>query len=381
MNVYFDNAATTPMRKEVIQSISEVMEQCYGNPSSTHAYGRSAKTYIETARKGIARLLNAAPQEIIFTSGGTESDNMILSCAVKDLNVKTIISSPIEHHAVIHALDALKKNQKINVRYLKLDAQGNIDLNDLEESLKIDNSKKLVSLMHVNNEIGNILNLHEVGNLCHNNNALFHTDAVQGVGHYLFDLKNLPVDFLSSASHKYHGPKGIGFSFVRKNSGLEPFIYGGAQERGLRAGTESVHNIVGMHEALDISHKKLEVEKKQILLLKNHFKKGLIEIFPNVHFNGNSSENNLSTYTVLNVALPIDEKKASLLDFHLDLKGIACSKGSACQSGSSQGSHVLNHIQNQKIKKMSSLRFSFSSFNNIDEVDYVLETLKEFVTQ
>jgi len=381
MNVYFDNAATTPLRKEVIKTISRVMEECFGNPSSTHSFGRTAKTYIETARKGIASLLNALPQEIIFTSGGTESDNMILNCAVKDLNVKTIISSPIEHHAVIHALDALKKNQKINVRYLKLDAQGNIDLNDLEESLKIDNSKKLVSLMHVNNEIGNILNLHEVGNLCHNNNALFHTDAVQGVGHYLFDLKNLPVDFLSSASHKYHGPKGIGFSFVRKNSGLEPFIYGGAQERGLRAGTESVHNIVGMHEALDISHKKLEVEKKQILFLKNHFKKGLIEIFPNVHFNGNSSENNLSTYTLLNVALPIDEKKASLLDFHLDLKGIACSKGSACQSGSSQGSHVLNHIQNQKIKKMSSLRFSFSSFNNIDEVDYVLETLKEFVTQ
>ena len=381
MNVYFDNAATTPLRKEVIKTISRVMEECFGNPSSTHSFGRTAKTYIETARKGIASLLNALPQEIIFTSGGTESDNMILNCAVKDLNVKTIISSPIEHHAVIHALDALKKNQKINVRYLKLDAQGNIDLNDLEESLKIDNSKKLVSLMHVNNEIGNILNLHEVGNLCHNNNALFHTDAVQGVGHYLFDLKNLPVDFLSSASHKYHGPKGIGFSFVRKNSGLEPFIYGGAQERGLRAGTESVHNIVGMHEALEISHKKLEVEKKQILFLKNHFKKGIIEIFPNVHFNGNSSENNLSTYTLLNVALPIDEKKASLLDFHLDLKGIACSKGSACQSGSSQGSHVLNHIQNQKIKKMSSLRFSFSSFNNIGEVDYVLETLKEFVTQ
>ena len=381
MNVYFDNAATTPLRKEVIKTISRVMEECFGNPSSTHSFGRTAKTYIETARKGIASLLNALPQEIIFTSGGTESDNMILNCAVKDLNVKTIISSPIEHHAVIHALDALKKNQKINVRYLKLDAQGNIDLNDLEESLKIDNSKKLVSLMHVNNEIGNILNLHEVGNLCHINNALFHTDAVQGVGHYLFDLKNLPIDFLSSASHKYHGPKGIGFSFVRKNSGLEPFIYGGAQERGLRAGTESVHNIVGMHEALDISHKKLEVEKKQILFLKNHFKKGLIEIFPDVQFNGNSSDNNLSTYTLLNVALPIDETKSSLLDFHLDLKGIACSKGSACQSGSSQGSHVLNHIQNQKTKKMSSLRFSFSSFNNIDEVDYVLETLKEFVAQ
>ena len=381
MNVYFDNAATTPLRKEVIQTISRVMEECFGNPSSTHAFGRTAKTYIETARKGIASLLNALPQEIIFTSGGTESDNMILNCAVKDLHVKTIISSPIEHHAVLHALDALKKNKKIKVRYLKLDSKGNVDLNDLEQALKCDASKKLVSLMHINNEIGNILNLYEVGSICHENNAFFHTDAVQGVGHYSFDLNNLPIDFLSSASHKYHGPKGIGFSFVRKNSGLEPFIYGGAQERGLRAGTESVHNIVGMHKALEISYENLEEEKNQILILKNHFKKGLKDIFPNLHFNGNSSENELSTYTLLNVALPIDEKKINLLDFHLDLKGIACSKGSACQSGSDQGSHVLNHIQSRDTKKMSSLRFSFSSFNNIGEVDYVLETLKEFTKE
>lgn len=378
MNVYFDNAATTPLRKEVIQAISRVMEECFGNPSSTHAFGRTAKTYIENARKGIASLLNALPQEIIFTSGGTESDNMILNCAVKDLHVKTIISSPIEHHAVLHALDALKKNKKIKVRYLKLDSKGNVDLNDLEQALKCDTSKKLVSLMHINNEIGNILNLYKVGSICHENNAFFHTDAVQGVGHYSFDLNNLPIDFLSSASHKYHGPKGIGFSFVRKNSGLEPFIYGGAQERGLRAGTESVHNIVGMHKALEISYENLEEEKNQILILKNHFKKGLKDIFPNLHFNGNSSENELSTYTLLNVALPIDEKKINLLDFHLDLKGIACSKGSACQSGSDQGSHVLNHIQSRDTKKMPSLRFSFSSLNNIGEVDYVLETLKEF---
>ena len=381
MNVYFDNAATTPLRKEVIQTISRVMEECFGNPSSTHAFGRTAKTYIETARKGIASLLNALPQEIIFTSGGTESDNMILNCAVKDLHVKTIISSPIEHHAVLHALDALKKNKKIKVRYLKVDSNGNLDLNDLERALKCDASKKLVSLMHINNEIGNILNLYKVGSICHENNAFFHTDAVQGVGHYSFDLNNLPIDFLSSASHKYHGPKGIGFSFVRKNSGLEPFIYGGAQERGLRAGTESVHNIVGMHKALEISYENLEEEKNQILILKNHFKKGLKDIFPNLHFNGNSSENELSTYTLLNVALPIDEKKVNLLDFHLDLKGIACSKGSACQSGSDNGSHVLNHIQSTDTKKMPSLRFSFSSFNNIAEVDYVLETLKEFATQ
>ena len=269
MNVYFDNAATTPMRKEVIQSVSLIMNECFGNPSSTHAFGRTAKTHIETARKGIAKLLNAAPQEIIFTSGGTESDNMILNCAVKDLGVNTLISSPIEHHAILHAIDALKKTFKIKVAYVNIDESGSVDLNHLEKLLQEDDSKKLVSLMHVNNEIGNILDLQKVGDICHNNQALFHTDAVQGIGHFYFDLEQLPVDFLSSAAHKFHGPKGIGFSFVRKNSGLDPFIYGGAQERGLRAGTESVHNIVGMHKALELAYKNLKEEKKEIVSLRS----------------------------------------------------------------------------------------------------------------
>ena len=380
MKVYFDNAATTPMRKEVIESISSVMEECYGNPSSSHAFGRTAKTYIETARKAIANLLNAMPQEIIFTSGGTESDNMILNCAVKDLKVTTLISSSIEHHAVLHALEALQKIHKINIAYVKVDHKGTIDLNHLEQLLQKDDSKKLVSLMHVNNEIGNILDLKKVGNMCHKYEALFHTDAVQGIGHFEFDLEELPIDFLSSAAHKFHGPKGIGFSFIRKNSGLEPFIHGGAQERGLRAGTESVHNIVGMHKALQIAYLNLKKEKKLVASIKEHFKSSLLNIFPEVKFNGCSGENSISTYTLINVAFPISQEKASLLDFHLDLKGIACSKGSACQSGSNSGSHVLNTIQSDEIKSWPSLRFSFSIFNTKEEVDYVMNVLEEFVS-
>ena len=380
MKVYFDNAATTPMRKEVIESISSVMEECYGNPSSSHAFGRTAKTYIETARKAIANLLNAMPQEIIFTSGGTESDNMILNCAVKDLKVTTLISSSIEHHAVLHALEALQKIHKINIAYVKVDHKGTIDLNHLEQLLQKDDSKKLVSLMHVNNEIGNILDLKKVGNMCHKYEALFHTDAVQGIGHFEFDLEELPIDFLSSAAHKFHGPKGIGFSFIRKNSGLEPFIHGGAQERGLRAGTESVHNIVGMYKALQIAYQNLKKEKKLVASIKEHFKSSLLNIFPEVKFNGCSGENSISTYTLINVAFPISQEKASLLDFHLDLKGIACSKGSACQSGSTSGSHVLNTIQSDEIKSWPSLRFSFSIFNTKEEVDYVMNVLEEFVS-
>ena len=378
MNVYFDNAATTPIRKEVIQVISSVMENCFGNPSSVHAYGRTAKTNLETSRKGIAAALNAAPQEIIFTSGGTESDNMILHSAVKDLGVKTIISSSIEHHAILHAMDALKLLHGIEVLFVNLLDDGSIDLKNLAFLLQKDNSKKLVSLMHVNNEIGNILDLTKVGELCHVNNALFHTDAVQGIGHYTFDMDQLPVDFLSAAAHKFHGPKGVGFSFVRKNSGLQPSIHGGSQERGLRAGTESVHNIVGMCKALELAYANLNSEKKQVLDLKRYFIEKISILFPNVVFNGLSGSDNGSTFTLVNVALPISKEKSSLLDFHLDLKGIACSKGSACQSGSSSGSHVLNAVQQSTIKDWPSLRFSFSIFNSKKEVDYLMEVLKDF---
>ena len=378
MNIYFDNAATTPLRTEVISSISEVMQECFGNPSSTHAFGRTAKTHIETARKEIAKQINAAPQEIIFTSGGTESDNMILHCAVKDLGVKRIISSPIEHHAVLHAIEALEEVFGISTAYVKTDDKGVVDLGDLEALLKSSKEKTLVSLMHVNNEIGNVLDLEVVGKLCHQYEAYFHTDAVQGIGHFTFDMETLPVDFLSAAAHKFHGPKGIGFSYVRKNSGLQSFIYGGAQERGLRAGTESVHNIVGMNKALKLAYKNLEDERQKVLDVKNHFIDQIITVFPEVQFNGLCDDPDKSTYTLVNVALPIPKEKALMLDFHLDLNGIACSKGSACQSGSQSGSHVLNTIRSRKTDDWPSLRFSFSILNSKREVDHLIQVLKEF---
>ena len=378
MNIYFDNAATTPLRKEVISTISEVMEACFGNPSSTHAFGRTAKTFVETARKGIAKQISAAPQEIIFTSGGTESDNMILHCAVKDLGVKRIISSPIEHHAILHAMEALEQLFGITTAYVKTDEKGTVDLEHLEMLLKSDEEKTLVSLMHVNNEIGNVLDLEKVGSLCHEYNAYFHTDAVQGIGHFTFDMEKLPVDFLSAAAHKFHGPKGVGFSFIRKDSGLQAFIHGGAQERGLRAGTESVHNIVGMCKALELAYENLNEERKEVLAVKTYFIDQITTLFPEVQFNGLCNDLTQITYTLVNIALPIPEEKALMLDFHLDLNGIACSKGSACQSGSQSGSHVLRSLRSNRKEEWPSLRFSFSILNSKKEVDRLIEVLKDF---
>ena len=377
MNVYFDNAATTPIRAEVVDEIRNCMLETYGNPSSTHSFGRSAKAKLENARKIIASYLNASSKEIIFTSGGTESDNMLIRCAVKDLGVTTIISSKLEHHAVLHTLDELEKNG-IKIKYVETNKKGQINYVDLENKLNENDSKKLVTLMYINNEIGNILDIERVGALCKQNQAFFHTDAVQGVAHFNIDVKKCNIDFLSAAAHKFHGPKGVGFSYVKKNSGINPFIFGGAQERGLRAGTEALQNIIGMEKAISISYDLLDKEKAYIESIKKYFIESIKKIFPHIHFNGCSSDPKLSTYTLVNVAIPVVKKKASLLDFQLDLKGIACSKGSACQSGSNQGSHVLKEVQGVKHNDWPSLRFSFSSFNTKKEVDYLMDILKEF---
>ena len=378
MPIYFDNAATSPLRKEVIESINEVLLKTYGNPSSNHSFGRKAKNLIENSRKIIASTLNVSPQEIIFTSGGTESDNMLLRSAVEDLNVKTIISTKIEHHAILHALDYLEK-KNISVVYLPLDKNGEFKYKDLDEALSFNDSKKLVSLMHVNNEIGNMIDLEYISKICQSRRALLHTDAVQSVGHYKIDLNKIKIDFLSAAAHKFHGPKGVGFSFVRKNSGLNPFILGGSQERGLRAGTESVHNIVGMSKALELAYKNLEDESKYIRKLKKYAILKINELIPESHFNGNCDKDDKSAYNLINVNLPISSEKKDLLDFQLDLKGIACSKGSACQSGSDQGSHVLEIVVPENLKNRPSLRFSFSSFNSKDEIDFLIKTIREFI--
>ncbi len=377
-HVYLDNAATTQVHKEVIEKMQDALANSYGNPSSTHSFGRTAKTAIESARKAIAKYINAQPSEIIFTSGGTEADNMILRCAVRDLGVETIITTRIEHHAVLHTVEELSANGLISLEYVDLDLDGNPKLDHLEQLLQKDNRKKLVSLMHVNNEIGNMVDLEAITTLSKKYNALVHSDTVQSLGHFDWDVKAFPIDFLTAAAHKFHGPKGIGFAFIRKNSGMSCMIAGGSQERGLRAGTESFHNIVGLEEAFKLAYDNLEKEKGYVEDLKKYFIEKIKSDIPEAQFNGLSGDMEKSTYTLVNVRLPIPEEKALMLMFNLDIKGIACSKGSACQSGSDTGSHVLSEILTPEEMKKPSVRFSFSTYNTKEDIDYTIDVLKEY---
>ncbi|MFH6605157.1 cysteine desulfurase family protein [Maribacter algicola] len=377
--IYLDNAATTQVRENVIVKMQDALANFYGNPSSTHSYGRSARTAIESARKTIAKELNAQASEIIFTSGGTEADNMILRCAVRDLGVKTIITTKIEHHAVLHTVEDLAKEGGIDLHYVDLDVYGNPKIDHLEKLLKQDDSKKLVSLMHVNNEIGNMIDIDAFCNLSKENGALFHSDTVQSIGHYKWDVQKTSADFLTAAAHKFHGPKGIGFAFIRKNSGMGCMISGGSQERGYRAGTEAFHNIVGLEEAFVAAYEHLDAEIEYVSDLKKYFIEGIEREIPDAKFNGLSGDLDKSTYTLTNLCLPVSKEKALMLLFHLDIKGIACSKGSACQSGSDAGSHVLSEILSEEDLKKPSLRFSFSVYNTKEELDYTINTLKEFV--
>ncbi|MCM4153151.1 cysteine desulfurase [Arenibacter sp. N53] len=376
--VYLDSAATTQVRPEVISRMQDALANSYGNPSSSHGFGRTAKTAIEKARKTVAKYLNAHPAEIIFTSGGTEADNMILRCSVRDLGVNTIITSKIEHHAVLHTAQALASEYGVELQFVDLDSVGNPDLTHLESLLKRDESKKLVSLMHVNNEIGNTLDIETIGNLCEDYNALFHSDSVQSIGHYPWDVQKNKAHFLTAAAHKFHGPKGVGFAYIKRNTGLKPLLLGGSQERGFRAGTEPFHNIVGLEEAIITAYEHLEEERTYVTELKRYFIEKIAMAIPDVAFNGLSGDMDRSTYTLVNVRLPFDPEKALMLLFHLDLKGIACSKGSACQSGSDIGSHVLTEILSPEDMEKPSLRFSFSKYNTKEELDYVIEVLEEF---
>jgi len=377
-HIYFDNAATTKIRDEVIDAITDVMKNNYGNASSSHSFGRSSKTLVESSRKQIASFFNVSASEIVFTSGGTESDNLVLRSAVRDLGITHIITSRVEHHGVLHTLEQLQTEYNVSVSYVNLDAEGQISMEHLEELLQT-NQKTLVSLMHINNEIGNILDIKRVAELCKTNNALFHSDAVQSVGHYKLDLQEIPIDFMAASAHKFHGPKGVGFAFLRKGSGLKPLIFGGDQERGYRAGTESVHNIVGLEKSLTMAYNNLETESAYVKGIKSYFIEQLKANIPDVSFNGSSGDMTKSTYTSFNVCLPVAPEKSAMLLFQLDLKGIACSKGSACQSGSSQGSHVLAQILSETDMQKPSIRFSFSIYNTKDEVDYVVGVLKELV--
>lgn len=378
--IYFDNAATTQVRSEVISRVSEVLKSDYGNPSSTHSFGRSAKSLLENCRKEIAAHFKVSAAEIIFTSGGTEVDNLIINSCVRDLNIARIITSRIEHHAVLHTIQSLEKEYDLQVDYVQLDKYGMVDYTHLETLLKKSSTKTLVSFMHVNNEIGNKLDIAFVADLCKKHNAFFHSDTVQSVGYYNLDFSEIPIDFAAASAHKFHGPKGVGFAFIRKNSGIKPLIKGGEQERGLRAGTEAVYAIAGLTKALEISYRNLEKERSYITSIKDYFKEKILQEIPAIKFNGCCSDNKNSTYKIVNILLPISSEKATMLLFQLDLKGIACSKGSACQSGSTGGSHVLAEVLSEEDLSKPSVRFSFSIYNTKEEVDYVINILKQFIT-
>ncbi|WP_426095496.1 cysteine desulfurase family protein [Flavobacterium sp. DSR2-3-3] len=369
--VYLDNASTTAIRPEVIQEMTKVLMEDYGNPSSTHSLGRTAKNILELSRKAIAKNLNATAQEIIFTSCGTEANNWILRSAVKDLKVKRIITSKIEHHAVLYTALALEKEYGIQVDYVAIKSNGQIDITDLVELLSQE-KKTLVSLMHVNNEIGTVLDLERISRICQEHSALFHSDTVQSVGKTVLDLQKFSVDFIVASAHKFHGPKGVGFAFIRKNSGLQPLFFGGEQEKGLRAGTEALHQIAGMAKALELSYSNLETERTHIFELRNYLITQLKLEFPAFEINGNID----GFYTVLNVLLPFSADKTAMILFHLDMKGIAVSRGSACQSGSIKPSHVLAEMLSNEDLKKPSLRISFSHFNTKEDIDALIVALK-----
>jgi cysteine desulfurase len=369
--IYLDNAATTPIRQEVIDEMIKVMQLEYGNPSSTHSIGRSAKAIIETARKAIAKYLHCNAQEIIFTSTATEATNWILRSAVKDFGVKRIITSKVEHHATLYTVQALQEEFGVEVEFVNVSHEGILDYDQFSELLSND-TKTIVSLMHVNNETGVVNDIERIGAMCNQNKALFHCDTVQSIGKTELNIQELAVDFLVASAHKFHGPKGIGFAYVRKNLVLQPMLFGGEQEKGWRAGTESVHQIAGMAKALELSYEDLNEERIQISELKAYCFQKLQASFPDVIINGTNT-----FYNILNVLLPFAPEKTALILFNLDMKGIAVSRGSACQSGSIKPSHVLAEMLNEAELKKPSLRISFSHYNTKEEIDYLVSALKE----
>tara|TARA_R110002072_G_scaffold271987_1_gene432035 strand:- start:14324 stop:15463 length:1140 start_codon:yes stop_codon:yes gene_type:complete len=372
MAIYLDNAATTPIAPEVVEAMIPILRENFGNPSSTHSFGRKSKALLETSRRSIAKHLNCEASEIIFTSGGTEADNLALTSAVTKMGVTHIITSAIEHHAVGHTTEAISKAYNVKISLVKIDEKGTVDLADLEKLLQKD-GKAVVSLMHANNEIATILPLNKVSFLCRKYNALFHSDTVQTMGHYTFDLKELDIDFITCAAHKFHGPKGVGFLYVNKKVQINSLIHGGSQERGFRGGTENVYGIVGLSKAMDMAYEDLISHREHVQELKTYLKSNLESLIDGVQFHGETSPEK-SLYTILNVCFPETEKSSMLL-FTLDLKGIAVSGGSACNSGANLGSHVLTGINADMARPNA--RFSFSRYTTKEEIETALRVIKE----
>ena len=369
--IYLDNAATTPLDGRVIDSMREVMESQFGNPSSIHAEGRQARALIEQARKTVANCIGASIGEIFFTSGGTESNNMALKCAVRDLGVERIISSPIEHHCVLHTLERLEKEQGIEVDFVAIDSHGRVNLEHLEELLKTSDKKSLVSLMHSNNEVGTLLPLEEVGNLCAEYQVYFHSDTVQTVGYFPINVEAAKISFLSGSAHKFYGPKGIGFIYINGDNIIQPYLDGGAQERNMRAGTENIYGIVGLAKALGLACEEMEERRSHILNLKAYLAEKIMVLVPEAKVNG-TLEN--SHFKVLNISFP-PSPKTDLLLLNFDIAGISVSGGSACSSGADVGSHVIENLDGQPGWK--AIRFSFSHKNTLEELDKVVEVVSK----
>ena len=374
--IYFDNAATTSLDPDVLEVMMPFLTEKFGNPSSIYSYGRETKMAIENARKTVAKILNASPGEIFFTSGGTESTNTAITASIRDLGCRHIITSRIEHHATLHTVEHMAHFGHATLSYVNLNEKGHIDLAHLEELLANSKERSLVTLMHANNEIGNLLKIKAVGELCKKYDAIFHSDTVQTVGHYPFNLKDIYVHFINAAGHKFHGPKGVGILYVNENIRIKPYINGGAQERNMRAGTENIYGIVGFAKALEIATQRYEDDSLHIKELKSYMAGKLTEDFPGVIFNGDT--NGSSLYAVLNVSFPMNERSDMLL-FNLDMAGICVSGGSACTSGANSVSHVISAIYNGQSASMVPIRFSFSRHNTKEEVDTVIEKLKELV--
>ncbi len=369
--IYFDNAATTSLDTEVLEAMMPYLTTHFGNPSSIYSYGRESRLAVENARKTVAKILNAHPAEIFFTSGGTESTNTAINAAINNLGCKHIISSPLEHHATLHTVEHVSKHCNVKLSYVKVKADGHIDLEDLENIIKNSKERCLVTLMHANNEIGNMLDIQTVGEICKKYNAIFHSDTVQTVGHFPFDLRNTPVHFITGAGHKFHGPKGVGILYINENVKIDPLIHGGSQERNMRAGTENLYGIVGFAKALQLATDNYEKDSAYIKSIKEYMRQQLITAIPGVAFNGDCTGKCL--YTVLNVSFPKTEKSEMLL-FNLDINNICASGGSACTSGADAGSHVIRAIKNNP--NQVAVRFSFSKHNTKEEVDTVVEKLK-----
>lgn len=374
--IYFDNAATTAMDQDVLSAMMPYMTEKFGNPSSIYSYGRETKMAIENARKSVAKILHANPGEIFFTSGGTESSNTSIHASVRDLGCKRIISSPIEHHATLHTVEYLHKTGQAALSFVKLTPNGHVDMQSLEELLAASNEKTLVTLMHANNEIGNLLDVKAVGELCRKYNAIFHCDMVQTIGHYPINLHDIYIHFASSAGHKFHGPKGVGILYVNEEIKIQPLLNGGAQERNMRAGTENLYGIVGYAKALEMATERYEQDSQYILELKQYMIAQLRNTFPNILLNGDAEGNSL--YTVLNVGFPMTEKSDMLL-FNLDMAGICVSGGSACSSGANSISHVIKELYPENAADIVPIRFSFCRHNTKAEVDTVVAKLQGMV--